>query len=454
MAQTIAAISTPLAQGGIAVIRLSGDRAISIADRVFFSKSGMPLSEKKGYTAAYGRLVWKGRELDESVATVFRAPRSYTGEDVVELSCHGGVFLAREVLRALLDQGAVLAQPGEFTKRAFLNGKLSLTQAEAVADMISAKSTQALKAARSQLGGALHRKLEEIQEMLVEQAAHLAAWADYPEEDISDLSLEELLSTLEKACREMDRLLATFDRGKLIREGIDTVIAGKPNVGKSTLMNLLSGCNRSIVTDVAGTTRDVVEETVQLGDILLRLSDTAGIRETQDQVEQIGVQIARERLDNAQLVLAVFDSSLPLSAEDETLMAALEGKPVLAIINKTDLTNKIQLDVIKKHFPNPLFLSARQEESLQTLEQAIRETVHLHELDTAAGILATERQRECARRARGGLADALGAVRGGMTLDAVTVSLDEAIGALLELSGKQASEEVVGRVFSRFCVGK
>lgn len=454
MSETIAAISTPNAVGGIAIVRISGSQAIEIADRIFSAKSGKKLAEKKGYTAAFGTLHSQGRELDESVATVFRAPHSYTGEDTVELSCHGGVYLAREVLRAVLDAGAALAGPGEFTKRAFLNGKLSLTQAESVADMITAKSEQALQAAHAQLGGALHRKITAIQETLLNEASHLAAWADYPEEDIDELTLDSLLPALRQASAEMETLLATFDSGRLLREGIDTVIAGKPNVGKSTLMNLLSGCTRSIVTDIAGTTRDVVEETVQLGDVLLRLADTAGIRETEDRVEQVGVRMAKERLDHAELILAVFDSSVPLSTEDQSLIDALQGRPAIAVVNKTDLESRLSMEMLDEHFSHIVRLSALHEENLAELEQAIKEKVRLLELDTSAAMLVNERQRDCARRAASALRETLAAAESGMTLDAVTVTLEDAIASLLELSGSRASEEVVDRLFAHFCVGK
>lgn len=452
---TIAAIATPLALGGISVIRISGSEAIPVADRVFRAKNGKPLAVKSGYTAAFGTVYdSSGRELDSSVATVFRAPRTYTGEDVVELSCHGGVVITREVLRAVVEAGAALAGPGEFTRRAFLNGKLSLTQAEAVADLIHAKNRQAISAAKTQLDGALHRKIEAIKESLLTIAGHLSAWVDYPEEDIPALGADELETTLRSALGEMDQLLSTFDTGKMIREGIATVIAGKPNVGKSTLMNLLSGCERSIVTEVAGTTRDVVEETVSLGDILLRLSDTAGLRETEDRVEQVGVRLTKSRIDTADLILAVFDGSVELDGEDRTLIAALEGKPVIAIVNKMDLVQKIDLAEIRAHFDSVLTLSAKQETNLAEFEEAVKRKVSLLNVDSSAAMLASERQRECALRAREALQEANGALEMGMTLDAVNVSIEEAIDALLELTGSRATEEVVNNVFSHFCVGK
>lgn len=453
--ETIAAIATPPALGGISIIRISGPQAIDIAQRVFTARSGRPLSEKKGYTAALGIVRDSaGTELDTSVATVFRAPRSYTGEDVVELSCHGGVVVTRELLRAVIEAGAALAGPGEFTRRAFLNGKLSLTQAEAVADLIGAKSRQAMNAAKAQLGGALYRRIEAVQEELLSAAGQLSAWVDYPEEDIPAVENGALRETLQHSLDELNGLLATFDTGRMIREGVATVIAGKPNVGKSTLMNLLSGCERSIVTDIAGTTRDIVEETVNLGDVLLRLSDTAGLRETEDRVEQLGVQLARDRMDTADLVLAVFDSSAELDEEDGLLMAELVGKPAIAVVNKTDLPERIEIQRIREQFDTVISLSALDPSSLSRLETAVKQKVSLLDVDANAAMLASERQRECALHAWDALREALEALDAGMTLDAVTVTVEEGINALLELSGSRATEEVVNNVFSHFCVGK
>lgn len=458
MAKTIAAISTPLATGGIAVVRISGEQAFAVADQVFSARSGAPLAGRKGYTAAFGTVCREdGQQLDTSIATVFHAPHSYTGEDVVELSCHGGILIARLLLRAVIAAGASLAEPGEFTKRAFLNGKLDLTQAEAVADMLSAKNTQALDAARSQLNGSLYRRLSSVKQNLLSLAGHLSAWADYPEEDIPALSEQELTAALSKVKAALSELLSTFDAGRLLREGIDTVIVGKPNVGKSTLMNLLSGCERSIVTEIAGTTRDVVEETILLGDYLLRLSDTAGLRQTQDRVEQLGVSLARDRLDQAQLVLAVFDSSLPLDEEDYALLDMLGGKAVIPVVNKADLPLVLDLAALEQRLSAPLLISAKADSSgsLAALEGAVGDRLPaLRELDAFAGILTTERQRDCAERCLASVEDALaGAACGGM-LDGVTVSVEDALSALLELTGERATEAVVNDVFSHFCVGK
>ena len=453
MTQTIAAIATPAAAGGISVIRISGSDALTIADRVFSAKSGIPLSGRRGYTAAFGDVVHHGEVLDEAVATVFNEPHSYTGENVVELSCHGGLYLTQEILRVILENGARLAEAGEFTKRAFLNGKMSLSQAEAVMDLIGAQGREAARAAHTQLSGALSRQITAVKDALLRLAGHLSAWVDYPEEEIPEVDEEEILLTAGEASKTLRTLLSQFDTGKLIREGIDTVIVGKPNVGKSTLMNLLSRCERSIVTDVAGTTRDIVEETVRLGQLVLRVADTAGIRETEDVVEQIGVSLAKRRMQEASLVLAVFDGSSEWSPEDEKILpAALQ--PSIAVVNKSDLPTVTNLEKIRRAFSHMVVLSATDPESLARLEREIRETLNLSEIDPFAPMLSNERQRLCAMRAADLLEQAQTAVKAGVTFDAVTVLIEEAIDALLELTGERTTDAVIDAVFANFCVGK
>ena len=451
---TIAAISTAQAPGGIGIVRISGPQARQVADRVFRSPKGKKIGDAPGYTALYG-WVYEGEEkLDEAIALVFASPASFTGEDVVELSCHGGVFIMRRVLEAVLEAGAAPAGPGEFTRRAFLNGKMGLTEAEAVMQVISAQGLQSARAARAGKEGALERKIVSIREALIDAAAHLAAWADYPDDDVPQVDEKELLAALREAQKELDRLLRQFDAGRAIREGVDTVIVGRPNVGKSTLMNLLAGCERSIVTQYAGTTRDVVEDTVVLGDILLRLADTAGIRDTDDPVESIGVNIAKNRLQHAQLVLAVFDASVPLEEEDRQLMQELSQVPAVAVINKTDLEPKMELASIQKAFSQVVFISARNGEGLEELQRACAQVLDTTSLNPAEGMLYTERQRDDAKQALACVEEALGAMELGMTLDAVTVSVEGAVSALLELTGERATEAVVDSVFAQFCVGK
>ncbi len=452
--RTIAAISTPQGVGGIGIIRISGEDALIIAQRIFRSVTGKDILKMKGYTAAYGH-IYDGDELiDSGVLLVYLAPNSYTGENVAEISCHGGLYVTRRVLRAALNAGASAAEAGEFTKRAYLNGKTGLTEAEGIMDIISAVGEQSSRAALGAMNGALRKRIDFIKDSLIAVAAHLSAWADYPEDDIPDVSEEKLLTELSVNVERLNELLNTYDAGKIIREGIDTVIAGKPNVGKSTLMNLLSGYERSIVTDVPGTTRDIIEDTVMLGDIPLCLSDTAGIRATDDPVESIGVERARKRVRSAGLVLAVFDSSQELSVDDKELIELIRGCPSVAVINKSDLKTLIDIDYIKSRIDNVVMISAKSGAGAGELEKVVSEITGASALDPSAAIIANERQRDCAKRAKDFLTEASDALKSGITLDAITVIIEDAVSALSELTGERASEAVVNSVFSQFCVGK
>ena len=454
MEKTIAAISTPNGQGGMGVIRISGEGALETADRIFRSVSGKKVSEMKGYTASFGQITDGGEVIDDAVVLVFRAPHSYTGEDVAEISCHGGMYITKRVLRAVLNNGASPAQAGEFTKRAFLNGKMGLTEAESVMDIISAGGKQSARAALSSLKGRLHDRIDNVREVLLSLAAHLSAWADYPEDEIPEIDNEELMTGLTKCKNELNELLKTYDAGKVMREGVDTVIAGRPNVGKSTLMNLLSGCERSIVTNIPGTTRDIIEETVMLGDVPLRLSDTAGIHSTDDPVESIGVQRAKDRLLSAGLIFAVFDASMPLSEDDLELLELLKNAPAVAVINKSDLESKTDIDFIRSKVSHSVLISAKTGEGADALAAEVGEIVGTSGLDASQGILATERQYSDAASALRSVEEAIDALNMGITYDAVTVVIEDAINCLLELTGERVTEAVVDKVFSHFCVGK
>ncbi len=452
---TIAAISTPHAMGGIGIVRLSGPDAREIASRVFTPKSSRKtLKSAPGYTAIYGRVHEGKRELDDAIALVFSAPKSYTGEDVVELSCHGGLYLMQRVLRAVLDAGAVPAQAGEFTKRAFLNGKLSLTQAEGVMDLIASQGEQAARAALSARDGALFERIKQVKQSLLTLSGHLSAWIDFPEEDVPELSDQELSQTLCQAVDELETLLSSYDVGQLIKNGVETAIVGRPNVGKSTLMNLLSGREKSIVTNIPGTTRDIVEDSVNIGDVVLHLYDTAGIRRTDDPVEQVGVERAKGKIETAQLVLALFDSSRELSEEDKELIDTIQGRPCIAVVNKNDLEQKMDLSYLQEHFSHIISISAYQKTGVDQLSACIHEVLGMMDLDTSAGILANERQRGCAKQALDALQEAQQAYQMGITLDAVGVEVQSALEALMELTGEQVSESVIDEVFSKFCVGK
>ncbi len=455
MSRVIAAISTAPAPAGIGMVRLSGDGAVEIASKIFRPRSKTRSLEKTpGYTALYGWVYDADGDIDECVALVFRAPHSYTGEDVVELTCHGGLYLLQRTLRAAIDAGARPAEPGEFTKRAFVNGNLDLTGAEAVMDIIAANGRMAAKSALAAREGALYRKMRGVLDELTTAAANLSAFVDYPDDDIPELQPAALKEILQNARLALGGLLKNYDAGRVVREGIDTVIVGRPNVGKSTLMNLLAGYERSIVTSVAGTTRDIVEDTIRLGDIVLRLADTAGQRETSDEVESIGVRRARERMERAELVLAVFDGAEQLNDDDMALAKAAAGQPSIAVINKADIGININEEYIRNLFKHTVIISAQKGEGLEQLEQAVREVTGVAALNESEPLLATERQRDCAKRCLECVNEAIEALDMGYTLDAVGVSIDGAIGALLELTGERATEAVVDKVFERFCVGK
>ncbi len=451
---TIAAISTPNAVGGIAVIRISGENALSVAKEIFTPFGDKNIDNMAGYTCAYGIAHDNGQRIDDCILTVFRAPHSYTGEDTVEISCHGGLFVSRKILRAALKNGAVTADAGEFTKRAFLNGKLDLTQAEAVMDVISAKGELELKMAENLREGAVFKAAKKCSERLLKLLSGLAAWTDYPDEDIPEVEPEAILSDLEAVRNDLSALTADYDRGRIVREGVATAIVGRPNVGKSTLFNCLSGCERSIVTDIAGTTRDVVEESVRLGDITLRLSDTAGIRETDDIIEGIGVGIAWKTVDSSELVLAVLDGSCPLTADDFELINKIKHKKCIAVINKSDEKLVIDEQCLKEYFLHIVYISAKENQGINDLENAVKSIFEINSDSFSSVTAANERQKLCIEKAVESVGNAIDAINFGEMLDAVNVLVDEAEQNLLELTGERITDAVVDEVFSRFCVGK
>lgn len=451
---TIAAISTAQGAGGIGVIRISGDNAIEIADKVFKGVNKKKLAEYKGYTAGFGYIYDNGEKIDEAVALVFLAPHSYTGENVVELSCHGGIYITKQVLRAVFNAGAVPAQAGEFTKRAFLNGKMDLTESEAVMNIISAKGKAAARAALSCKEGNLRKKLDNIAAKLIDDGAHISAWVDFPEEDVPDVEDDRLIESFTNAKDELNRFISLYDAGRAVTQGIDTVIVGKPNVGKSTLMNLLSGCERSIVTDIPGTTRDIIEETVVIGNVILRLSDTAGLRETDNLVEKIGVEKTRDRINSCGLVLAVFDGSNPLSDDDIELLESIQNLPAIAVVNKGDINKSEEIEKIKKYIDNVVEISAKQGDGLTLLEENVEKICGTSDFNPSDPIIANERQLVQVKNSVAALDECINAIQLGFGLDAVAVALNDAIDSLLEITGKKAADSVIDTVFETFCVGK
>ena len=462
MSSTICALATPPGAGGIAVVRVSGPEAYAVVGEIFTPRNpAKRVAEAKGYTAMLGHYHLRGEEMDETIALFFRAPHSYTGEDVIELSVHGGNAMAQGLLEALYLAGAAPAGPGEFTRRALENGRMSLTQAEAVMEIISAEGRQGAALAKSALDGALARRIAGIQAALQTLAAHLTAWIDYPEEDVPEVSQAELIATLSEQKGTLDQLIAGYGAGAVLRRGVDCVLLGRPNVGKSTLLNLLAGFDRAIVTPIAGTTRDVLEQAVMLGDtgIRLNLFDTAGVREVGadgDAIEAEGIRRSWRKLDEAGLVLAVFDAAQPLSDDDLELARRCQGRPAIAVLNKQDLAGETDVPrgTLEPYFKKIVPMCARDAVGLQALTDAVADLLGTAQLDPEAAQLCSARQFAAATRARDALAEAIAARQNGFGLDAAAVCLTDALQALFDLTGENASDATIEEVFETFCVGK
>ena len=452
---TIAAISTAQGNGGIGIVRISGEDSFKIAEKMFkpFNEK-VKISSLKGYTAKYGKIVDKDNFIDEAIILVFRSPNSYTGEDVIEISCHGGLYLTRRVLRIALNLGARLAKPGEFTKRAFLNGKINLVQAESVMDLICAKSEKANKIAFDNKEGNINRKVSCLKDKLIDIASKLSVWTDYPDEEEFDFKKSDLNEEIENILKSVNAMIKTYDFGQIIKEGVKTAIVGKPNVGKSTLMNLLSGSQKAIVTDIPGTTRDTIEETVMLGSIALRLIDTAGIRNTQDTIEKIGVEKSKKLISSSDLVFVVLDGSKSADEEDKKILNLTEQNNRIIIINKFDLPQVLDINKLIDKEENILFLSAKNETNLESLQEAVYKSINKFVSDENDVIISNERHLDCLSRISNILKEAVYELKNGITLDAITILIQESIDILNEFTGENASEEIVERIFSKFCVGK
>jgi tRNA modification GTPase len=450
MDDTIAAISTPFGEGAIAVLRLNGSRAIEIADAVFSGKRRV--EEMSSRVQHFGAVFDDERKLDEVLLTVFRAPHSYTGEDIVEIACHGGVLVTRCVLAALLKNGARSAEPGEFTQRAYLHRKMDLTQAEAVMDLISAQTDLALRAASEQLEGRLGERIRRLREAIIELLANVEAYIDFPDEDIDPATGLDLLTKIDAAQRDIAGLLATADRGKVLREGVRTVIYGAPNVGKSSLLNLLLGHERAIVSSRPGTTRDVIEETINLCGLPIRLIDTAGVRESEDEIEREGMKRTHQELARADLALHIFDASQPPLEQSGGfgLETPQTGHAALAVFNKVDLGEHPGWKAA-----DGVRISCMTGEGIEALAEAIVESVAggagAHR-DWSLAINA--RHADCLRRARGYVEAARGALTNDLSPEFVAEELRAAMDAVGEVVGKVDSEEILGKIFSSFCIGK
>ncbi len=457
-ADTISAIATGSGESGIGIIRLSGERALEVASRVFRARSGRKLQEMKSYQAVYGQIVRAdGGMVDEAICLVMRAPHSYTMEDVVELQCHGGMMPLRETLSLTYRNGARPAERGEFTKRAFLNGRLDLTQAQAVMDIIQAKTEHSLEMAAGHLSGRFSGQIHELRHQVLEMIAHLEAAIDFPEDDVDEVVLSEVQQKVQQLQAEVTRILRTAHAGRILRDGLETAIIGKPNVGKSSLLNALLREQRAIVTEIPGTTRDSIEEYANIGGVPLRIIDTAGIRATDDVVERIGVEKAKSYVDRAALVLALFDVSREISAEDEEILQLIEGHDALILLNKTDLTAKMDCAAFRARFKNQtvLEISTAADRGLAALEQAIADKVYGGELPADEGaFVSSARQAEILQQAAEHLSAAERTIEEGMSADFVVIDLRSAWEKLGEITGETVGEDIIDQIFSQFCIGK
>ena len=454
---TIAALSSPVGKGGVAVIRISGTDAISVADKVFKCASGKSISELKPNMMSYGSIIFENKVIDDGLCVKFCAPKSFTGEDTVEINCHGGIYITQKVLSAVFAAGARPAEAGEFTRRAFVNGKMALSQAEALGTLLEAKNDGQIELARSVMGGKIKESCDALYQKLVALVASVYAKVDYPEEDLADMDNDEMTEATRSLLLEVQKLKDTYKTGHAVMEGVATVICGKPNVGKSSLYNAIVGRDAAIVTDIEGTTRDILTETVSVGRVTLRLFDTAGIRETDDKVERIGVERAKHSLDKAELVLAVFDNSRKLDSEDTELISSLRNinATKIAIINKSDLPSLLIMNEIKANFDYILNVSAKDETNIDGLRELVEKLYINEEIDIKNdAVLINARQNAALVNTEKHLLLALDALDAGLSPDIAGVDIELAMSYLSEIDGREVDEDIVAQIFSHFCVGK
>ena len=453
---TIAALSTPAGSGGIGIVRISGPDAIEVADRLFLPAKGKPLGERKSHTVSYGKIVCDGSVCDEVLVSIMRAPNTYTREDIAEINCHGGIRSVTAVLEAVLKSGARLAEPGEFTKRAFLNGRIDLTQAEAVADIISAKTDKSREAALRRLNGSLCVKIKALREKILLMLANIEAAIDYPEHDDETMTYEAVANGSRALMTEIDRLIASADTGRIYKEGIKTVILGKPNVGKSSLLNAAVDEDRAIVTDIPGTTRDVLEELININGIPLRLTDTAGIRDTDNPIEKIGVEKSRSLADEADLVLLMLDGSRPLDDEDRELINLSENKNRIVIINKSDLAQCIDTsEITALTGSDPIAVSVKQDSGIELIYERIRSMFLGGSIAADDEVLiSSERNKNSLYKAKQFLYNVIETVDNRMPEDLISIDLTQAYEALGEITGETLDEDIIDKIFSEFCLGK
>lgn len=453
---TIAAISTPPGTGGISVIRLSGSDSIEIADKIFDSPHGKKLSKVNTHTINHGYIIGESREIiDEVLVAVMRAPKTYTTENVVEISCHGGIMSAREILSVVLNAGARVALPGEFTKRAFLNGRIDLCEAESVIDIINSKTAIEHSVGVNQLRGHLSESINQIRNSLLELISHLQVLIDFAEEDLEPLSDEEYLNGLKKSCSDIDALINSSVKGKILKNGIKTAIVGKPNVGKSSLLNLLYGDDRAIVTDIEGTTRDAIEECVSLGKVMLDITDTAGIRNTHDAIESIGVEKSKTLMNDADLVIYMTDAVKPLDENDKFIIDALNGKNAIALINKYELQKCVDEEYIKQKIKTVIPFSVKEKRGLAELTEQIENMFDMGKINANTdSVITNVRHTDSLKKAKTALKSAINAIEDKIPINMTFIDIENAVSALGEITGQTVGEEIIDRIFHNFCVGK
>ncbi|MBU3075648.1 tRNA uridine-5-carboxymethylaminomethyl(34) synthesis GTPase MnmE [Clostridium estertheticum] len=453
---TIAAISTSIGEGGISIIRISGDKAINIVDSIFVGNNNRKLNDFKSYTMRYGHIIDKdGVRLDEVIISYMKGPKSFTAEDTIEINCHGGVVGTNRILQEVIRSGARIAEPGEFTKRAFLNGRIDLSQAEAVMDIIRAKTELSMKSALMQSEGSISREIKNVRNKLLSVIAHIEVTVDYPEEDIEDVTANEVREEVTLIISEIDMLLSTADEGKILREGLSTVIVGKPNVGKSSLLNALVKEKRAIVTEVPGTTRDAIEEYISIEGIPVKIVDTAGIRETDDIVEKIGVETSKQKIDEADLVILMLDSSMDLSREDIEIIDYIKEKKYIVLLNKSDLGGKIDISELRNLKSKYITeISIKTGFGLDDLKNNIKDLFFNGEIKTEGVFVTNNRHKQALIRAKENLESSLNALEYTSAIDLASIDIRNAWMNLGEITGEALDEDIIHKIFSEFCLGK
>ncbi|KGM98569.1 tRNA uridine-5-carboxymethylaminomethyl(34) synthesis GTPase MnmE [Clostridium botulinum] len=454
---TIAAIATNLGESGVSIIRVSGERALSIVSEIFIGKNDRKLDDIRTYSMRYGFIIDKvsGEKLDEVIVSYMKGPRSFTAEDVVEINCHGGVVVTKRILEEAIKAGARFASPGEFTKRAFLNGRIDLSQAEAVIDLINAKTELSAKSALEQSEGKLSKEISHLRDKLLEIIANIEATVDYPEDDLEEITSERGKESVNKIITEIDKLLSSANEGKILREGLNTVIVGKPNVGKSSILNALLMETRAIVTDIPGTTRDVIEEYMSIEGIPIKIVDTAGIRETDDIVEKIGVEKSREKILNSDLTVLVLDSSRGLDAEDKEIIDFIKDKKYIVLLNKIDLDTKLDKESLNKLNSDYIIdISAKTGKGLDRFKEVIKELFFSGEVTSKDVMITNTRHKEALIRAKNSLIAGKGALENTFAIDLASIDLRDAWKNLGEINGDTVEEDIIDKIFSKFCLGK